>query len=340
MNKVFTGFAAAALLLGMACSASAANYDFYVRNRPFTGAAAISNTSVTAALDDILASLGYSWSVNGTDVIVSGERSSKASGPKLDASVPYKIIFKGTPVYAPLVSRNGRCMVDVKTLAKALGLQYSVSPATGSIDLTVPVSAAAMAQAEARRAAAVKAADKSKAGADDKAGSDSKAAPKYKLNKEGKVETDGKDASKSPILVDKIDSFNNYTGDMNTSTYNLDSVTLKNSGKDPIKGVSIKCELVNGAGDVYNTWTGNIGDMAPGATKVYTPENPIWYNNSLINVDVKTTITHLPPAEKKVEKEPAAAPAAAPAGVPAAAPAAAPKNEQPKSGNDTDDLMP
>ena len=80
MNKFFYGFLTAAILLGSAASVSAADYDFYVRNRPFKGGAVISGETVKANLDDLLKSLNYTWNLDGSKLYVYTAAESKKSG--------------------------------------------------------------------------------------------------------------------------------------------------------------------------------------------------------------------------------------------------------------------
>lgn len=309
MNKIFYGFLTAAILLGSAASVSAADYDFYVRNRPFKGSAVISGETVKANLDDLLQSLNYTWNVDGSKLYVYTAAESKnavrgaANGPLLTSEIS-NVVFGGKEFTLPTVLRGGRLIVDVQTFAKYFGLKYSVSSTMGSIDLIIPVTQAQIAAAAPRSSAsksAGKTADSAKKGGGE---------PQYKLNAEGKIETDGSN-SQSPIAVNNIDWFNNDAGGAYTAEVHFNSAKITNTGSAPLNGVVFKVNAVLYDGTVVNTWSQNVGTLGAGQSYTLTPDNPIWFNYNRVPVDCKALITHDPPkVEKPAEQPKAQAPSA------------------------------
>lgn len=325
MNKFFYGFLTAAILLGSAASVSAADYDFYVRNRPFKGSAVISGEAVKANLDDLLDSLNYTWNLDGSKLYVYTAAESKkaargaANGPMLTSDIT-SVVFGGKEFALPTALKGGRLTVDVQTFAKSFGLKYTVSPAVGSIDLIVPVTKAQVAVATPRSSVS-KGNSKSSGDSAKNGGGD----VKYKLNAEGKIETDGSN-SQSPIAVNSIDWFNNDAGGAYTAEVHLNSAKITNTGNTSLSGVQFKVNAVLYDGTVVNTWSQNVGILEAGQSYTFTPDNPIWFNYNRVPVECKALITHDPPKVDKPAEQPKAE--AAPADT-QAKPVAPAENKEP-----------
>ncbi|MCR4784024.1 MAG: hypothetical protein K6A35_05850 [bacterium] len=311
MNKFVCGLLTAAVLLGASSTVSAADYDFYVHNRPFKGTAHISSRSVSAALDDVLNALGYTWKVEGNVIAVSSSAHSAsrsgrapavklAGGPALTEAMPYQITFNGTPVNLPVDFKAGRVMVDVESLAKAFDLRYKVSDSMGSIDLLVPITKAqAMANMPKPKE---KVEDKKDGAAEAKDGKDAKKVD-YKLNDNGKIETDGTNAQSS-IKVDNFDWYNNEGTASLPPEIHFNTITISNSGDKPVTGITLSVDALRpDDNSSANSWTTNVGTLDPGKTFTFSPEDSVWTNYSRIPVTCKPLITHDPPKEEPKKEE-------------------------------------
>ncbi len=310
MNKFFYGFLTAAILLGSAASVSAADYDFYVRNRPFKGGAVISGETVKANLDDLLKSLNYTWNLDGSKLYVYTAAESKksvkgeANGPLLDSNIT-SVIFGGKEFVLPTALKAGHLTVDVQTFAKYFGLKYTVSSAIGSIDLIVPVTKAQVAAATPRSSVS-KGAGKNVDSAKKSGGE-----VKYKLNAQGKIETDGSN-SQSPIAVNSIDWFNNDAGGAYTAEVHFNSAKITNTGSTSLSGVQFNVNAVLYDGTVVNTWSKDVGILEAGQSCTFTPDNPIWFNYNRVPVECKALIIHDPPKVDKPAEQPKVEAAPAP----------------------------
>lgn len=326
MNKFFYGFLTAAILLGSAASVSAADYDFYVRNRPFKGSAVISGETVKANLDDLLDSLNYTWNLDGSKLYVYTATESKktangsANGPLLDSNIT-SVVFGGKEFTLPTALKAGRLTVDVQTFAKYFGLKYTVSSAIGSIDLIVPVTKAQVA-ASTPRSSVSKSAGKNADSAKKSGGE-----VKYKLNAQGKIETDGSN-SQSPIAVNSIDWFNNDAGGAYTAEIHFNSAKITNTGSTSLSGVQFNVNAVLYDGTVVNTWSKDVGILEAGKSYTFTPDNPIWFNYNRVPVECKALIIHDPPKVDKPAEQPKVEATPAPADTPAK-PAAPAENKEP-----------
>ena len=327
MNKFFYGFLTAAILLGSAASVSAADYDFYVRNRPFKGGAVISGETVKANLDDLLKSLNYTWNLDGSKLYVyTAAESNKlakgaANGPMLTSDIT-SVVFGGKEFVLPTALKAGHLTVDVQTFAKAFGLKYTVSSAMGSIDLIAPVTKAQVAASTPRSNVSRSSKSSSSSASSAKSGDGQ---TNYKLNAEGKIETDGSNAQ-SPIAVNSIDWFNNDAGGAYTAEVHFNSAKITNTGNTSLSGVQLKVNAVLQDGTVVNTWSQSVGILEAGKSYTFTPDNPIWFNYNRVPVDCKAIITHDPPKVDKPAEQPKAE--AAPADN-QAKPAAPAENKEP-----------
>ncbi|MBQ7502082.1 hypothetical protein IJT93_05125 [bacterium] len=305
MNKYFIGLLAASLLFGSAAAASAANYEFYVRNRPFTGTASISGKSVEASLSDLLQALGYSWSVQDHKIYVYNQ---KGKGPSFVDSGVYTIEFEGHSANITLNARGGRSMVDVASLAKALDLKYQVSDNLNTIDLLAPMSKS---KADALAASYKKAASYGKSGEEDgkEGGKDTKKASKYKLNADGKMEAkfscpapgslEAAGATDSKVVINSVDWFINDMGSFSIPTeLHLNSVSLTNGG-EPVENVKVKVDVVYYDGFSAYSWTKDYPAFAAGQSETFIPDPAIWFNNNRTPVTLSVTVTHDPPKEKE-----------------------------------------
>ncbi|MGM9992557.1 MAG: hypothetical protein ACI376_06915 [Candidatus Bruticola sp.] len=296
MNKFFYGFLTAAILFGSAVSVSAAEYEFYVRNRPFKGSAVVSGETVKACLDDLFTSLQYSWNIDGGKLYVYTLAESKknvkkaAVGGPLITSEVSSIVFGGKEFSLPMSSKAGKVIVDVKDFAKAFGLKYSVSPVMGSIDLSAPVSKSQISALSLSSSAA-----KSKSGGSSSAvkkGSEAK----YKLNASGQIETDGSNRE-SPIVVNDIEWFNNDSGGAYTAEVHMNSAKITNSGAESLTGVKFSVNAVLYDGTVMNSWSADVGTLEGGKSYTLVPDNPVWFNYNRVPVDCKALISHDPPKD-------------------------------------------
>lgn len=301
MVKYLSGLLIAAVLCTSAVAVSAAEMQFCVRNRPFVGAAVVQNSSVSAALDDLLTALGYSWTVSGSNLAIASER---GGGPRLSGQA-YNVTLDGAAVKVPQTVKDGRVFVDVQQLAKSFSLSYMPSPVLGTIDLMVPISKSKVSGAAWGKKAAA-ASETSAAAA-----SAAPAAKKQVLNAAGLVETNGSD-NKSPIIVvenpwyDSTTGVSTYVGEIRTSC------KICNSGDKEVKGVTLVLQVCSLDGQPYVEWKDSIGTMAPGAEVNFVPDPPVWNNYNRTVCKPNIIITHQPIEEDKpAEEAPAAeAPAA------------------------------
>ncbi|MGM9997911.1 MAG: hypothetical protein ACI38Q_00690 [Candidatus Bruticola sp.] len=308
MNKFLYGFLTAAILLGSAVSVSAADYEFYVRNRPFKGSAVISGETVRASLDDLLTSLQYSWNIDGSKLYVytpaeikKSVKKSTVGGPLISTEVS-SIVFGGKEFNLPMSVKAGKATVDVQSFAKAFGLKYSVSPVLGSIDLIVPVSKAQIVASSSFGSAA-----KGQSGSSSSS-SKKGSTPKYKLNANGQIETDGSNGE-SPIVVNDIEWFNNDSGGAYTSEIHMNSAKITNSGAEPLTGVKFSVNAVLYDGTVVNSWSADVGTLDGGKSYTLTPDNPVWFNYNRVPVECKALISHDPPKDAQDETSKTSTPA-------------------------------
>lgn len=309
MNKYFIGLLTASMLFGSAIAVSAADYEFFVRNRPFTGAS-ISGKSVEASLSDLLQALGYSWSVQDHKIYVYNQ---KGKGPAFVDSGVYTIEFDGHSTSVTLNARGGRSMVDVASLAKALDLKYQVSESLNTIDLLIPMSKSKADDMVAayKKAAGYGKADANKDGSKD--GKDTKKASKYKLNAEGKMEikfacpypgsVEPSGSSDSKMVVNSVDWFINDMGSFSVpAEVRLNSVSLTNSG-EPVENVTLKIDISYEDGFSAYSWTKTYPVFNAAQSETFIPDPQVWNNYNRTPISLTVTVTHDPPKEKEEVKK-------------------------------------
>lgn len=318
MNKFFSGLCVATLLFSSAVAVSAADYQFYVRNRPFAEAVVV-GSSVTAPLDSLLESLGYSWRVEGSNILVSQR---KGGGPKIRGGI-YKLLLDGVDTCVPLTMKNDRVYVDVETFARAFKLLYKVSEPLEMIDLSVPVNRNAIAAnyppKKDNSSANVQADKGSKDAKDvsgDKGGEKKATHFKQKANKGGLVEvkfstSDGssfadKDNTGTPIVINNVDWFKNEAGIDFPPEVRVTSATLSNSSADEVEDVKVDINAIQFDGTVMYTWNKNIGKMSAGESKTLEFDD-FFRNDNRTPITIEVVVTHKPQIDKEAEAKAKAA---------------------------------
>ena len=116
-----------------------------------------------------------------------------------------------------------------------------------------------------------------------------------------KVKTDGK-SHKSPIKVQKLDFMDSGYGNPGPNSEIRVSTSIKNSSaEDDVKGVVLKLQLKNMAGEVVKEWSKSYPVLKKGAQVTFDPGG-VYYNYSFNNLKAGVEIEH-DKIEKKDEKE-------------------------------------
>ncbi|MBQ7528420.1 hypothetical protein IJT10_00755 [bacterium] len=321
MNKFFSSLCVATLLFSSAVAVSAADYQFYVRNRPFTEAV-VTGTSVSAPLDTLLDSLGYSWRVDGANILVYQR---KGSGPRIRGGV-YKLMLNDVDSCVPLTVKNDRVYVNVETFALAFKLSYRVSEALETIDLGIPVSKSAVAAnypaSKASSSQSVRSGKEDKKdnqGVTETQGDQNATHFKQKANKGGMVETkfstaDGssftpKEQTGSPVLVNSVNWFRNEAGIDFPAEVRVSSATFSNSSASDVEDVKVDINAVLFDGTVMYTWSKDIGKMTAGQSKTVEFED-FFRNDNHTPITLEVVVTHKPQVDKEAEAKAKAAKAA------------------------------
>lgn len=121
--------------------------DLYIRNRPFEGDSRVLRGEIYAALDDLLASLGLSWSPEGERLMV---WSRTGGGPALTGE-PLLLVVDGRVMQVPQEPFAGRVYVSVAEFARATGGRYNWNRGLGTADY-YPVASVPTGEGGPRRA--------------------------------------------------------------------------------------------------------------------------------------------------------------------------------------------
>lgn len=125
------------LWLALLAAPLAAEPQLFVRNQPFAGPVRWFPTRTLAPLDDLLDSLGCSWTQAEGRVEVRCTPRSDSGGPPLLKPAPIQL--EGRPVRIEQHIQQDRVFVDVDQLAQALQCQYRRSPDGSTLDLYGPL---------------------------------------------------------------------------------------------------------------------------------------------------------------------------------------------------------
>ncbi|MBI3925194.1 MAG: hypothetical protein HY319_06610 [Armatimonadetes bacterium] len=112
--------------------------ELFVKNRPFDGQVRELEGELYAPLAELLQSLGCSWSVEESALVV--DTSTAGGGPPLTQAYP-TILVDGRPVRVNQHRLGGDIYVGVGELAQAVGAVYRKNHALGTADLYAPLAA-------------------------------------------------------------------------------------------------------------------------------------------------------------------------------------------------------
>ena len=101
------------------------------------------------------------------------------------------------------------------------------------------------------------------------------------------IKTDGKN-KESPIKVTALNYYDSGYGKYNAEV--RVSCSIQNAGKDELKKVTLKLQIINGDKLVIQEWKQPIGVMKPNQVYNYNPG--VWYNSQGIMLQGKVEVEH------------------------------------------------
>jgi hypothetical protein len=110
------------------------------------------------------------------------------------------------------------------------------------------------------------------------------------------ITTDGKNKD-SPIKVVELSYYDAGFGAKFNSEIRCSCKVQNGSSTDELKKVTVTLQIINGAGNVMQSWKQNVGVLKPG--QQYTLNPGVWYNNMGIPLQGKVSVEHEEVPKKK-----------------------------------------
>jgi hypothetical protein len=110
------------------------------------------------------------------------------------------------------------------------------------------------------------------------------------------ITTDGKNKD-SPIKVIDLSYYDAGFGAKFNSEIRCSCKIQNTSTTDELKKVTVSLQIVNGAGNVMQTWKQSAGNLKPG--QQYSLNPGVWYNNMGIPLQGRVSVEHEEVPQKK-----------------------------------------